>query len=192
MQQFLKKNLSTLLLLALFALLLFNPGAKAFVLKNLLRTGIFNAGSNRLNSAAPLPDLVFTDAGGAAINTGLLKGKVIFINFWASWCPPCIAEMGSINALYSKLRSDPHFIFIMVDADSDLSAAAAFMAKHGYDLPVYRVAGPVTANLYSGSLPTTIIIDTNGALAQKHEGIANYDTHEMEQFMHSLLLTASR
>ena len=100
--------------------------------------------------------------------------------------------MGSINALYSKLKNDSRFVFILVDADGHLPAAAAFMAKHGYDLRVYRSAGPVSADLYSGSLPTTLIIDTNGNQVQKHEGIANYDTRNMEQFMRSLALTAVR
>ncbi len=193
MQQFLKKNLSTILILAVFALLLFNPGAKAFVLKAFMLTGVFNAGTAkdpaRSNSKA-IP-LVFADSNGTRINTAELRGKVLFINFWATWCPPCIAEMGSINALYNKLKADPQFIFILVDADSDLPAAAAFMKKHGYDLPVYRVTGPVPENLYGGSLPTTIIIDAKGVMVQRHEGIANYDTRSMESFMQSLAMPSS-
>ncbi len=193
MQQFLKKNLSTILILAVFALLLFNPGAKAFVLKAFMLTGVFNAGTAkdpaRSNSKA-IP-LVFADSNGTRINTAELRGKVLFINFWATWCPPCIAEMGSINALYNKLKADPRFVFILVDADSDLTAATAFMEKHGYDLPLYRVAGPVSEKVFGGSLPTTLIIDAKGVLVRKHEGIANYDTRKMESFMQSLILPAA-
>lgn len=194
MQQFLKKNLSTILILAVFALLLFNPGAKAFVLKTLMLTGVFNAGTAKepAHSNSKAIPLVFADSKGTRINTAELKGKVLFINFWAAWCPPCIAEMGSINALYNKLKADPRFIFIMVDADSDLPAAGAFMTKHGYNLPVYRVAASVPADLYGGSLPTTLIIDASGVLVQKHEGIARYDTRNMELFMQSLALPAAQ
>ena len=195
MQQFLRKNISTIILLAVLALLLFNPGAKAFVLKALLRTGVFNAGTGKVNDgndAKLIPNLAFADRSGTGTYTDSMRGKVIFINFWATWCAPCIAEMGSINALYNKLKSDPRFVFILADADSDLPAAAAFMKKYGYDLPVYRVAGPVPADLYGGSLPTTIIIDAKGMLVQKHEGIANYDTRSMELFMQSLAPPAAR
>jgi thiol-disulfide isomerase/thioredoxin len=195
LQQLLKKNLSSIILLAVLAVLLFSPNAKALLLKALLGTGVFNASTAKetdAGKAALVPPILFAGIDGQAINTAELHGKVVFINFWASWCPPCIAEMGSINALYSKLKSDSRFVFILVDADGHLPAATAFMAKHGYDLRVYSSAGPVSGDLYSGSLPTTLIIDTNGNLVQKHEGIANYDTRNMEQFMRSLALTAVR
>lgn len=189
MQQFLRKNISTLLLLAVLLLLLFNPGAKAVVLKTLMRTGIFNAragkDSSLSHSRTAIP-LEFTGSNGIPVNTAALRGKIVFINFWATWCPPCIAEMGAVNSLYNKLKSDPHFVFMLVDADGDLVSAGAFMKKHGYNLPVYRVSGPVPSALYSGTLPTTLIIDTSGVVVQRHEGIANYDTQKMEAFMKSL------
>jgi thiol-disulfide isomerase/thioredoxin len=189
LQQFFRKHFSTLILLLLAGIVLFSPNAKAFVLKALLGTGVLNARTEkeqREDSSAARMGLVFTDAKGDTFNTAALRGKVVFINFWATWCPPCIAEMGSINALYNKLKTDPRIVFIMADADSNLPAAASFMQKHQYDLPVYRVAGALPANLFTGTLPTTLIIDANGKLVQKHGGIANYDTPAMLDFLKGL------
>ena len=163
------------------------PNAKAFMLKGLLRTGLFNASTKKealSNSSEPI-NLLFTDKNGNRINTNDLKGKTIFINFWATWCPPCIAEMGSINSLYNKLKSDPRVVFILVDADGNLSQSSVFMEKRQYNLPVYSIAGAVPDSLFSGTLPTTIIIDAGGKLVQKHEGIANWDTDKVIQFLTS-------
>ena len=61
------------------------------------------------------------------------------------------------------------------------------MKKNNYDLPVYGIISSVPENIFSGTLPTTIIIDAKGNIVQKHEGIANYDTKAMVEFLNSLL-----
>jgi len=189
--QYIQKNWLTFLLTALLAVLLLVPGAKAVFLKAMLGTGLFNAGTKTATSnkgIAAMAPLSFTDKNGSTLNTVDLKGKVIFINFWATWCPPCVAEMGSVNALFNKLKNDPHFVFILADADNNLSHSTDFMNKHQYNLPVYTITGPIPENIFSGTLPTTLIVDTRGQLVQKHEGMANYDTQAMLQFLTSLLI----
>ena len=173
MRQYLKKNGSFILMLMALAVLLFVPNAKAFVLKGLLHTGIFNAAAKKENFPAVNNDIAtlsFIDKTGNRLLAADLKGKIIFINFWATWCPPCIAEMGSIQSLYSKLQNDARFVFVMVDADNNFPQSMAFMQAQQYSLPVYQVTGPVSANLFSGTLPTTLIIDAQGRLVKKHEG----------------------
>ncbi len=167
--------------------LLFVPAAKALFLQGLMKTGIFNASAKKeTGNSQALASFSFTDNNNNILSTADLRGKVIFINFWATWCPPCIAEMGSINALYTKLKDNPHIVFILADADGNLQQATAFMQKHQYSLPVYASTGVIPQLLYSGTLPTTIIIDSNGNLAQRHEGIANYDTEAMLAFLKGL------
>ena len=189
MLSLLRKNLSTIVLLVILGIVVFNPEAKALLLKGLLSTGVFNASTQKelpgKNSAA-LANLSFAGTDGQLINTTSLNGQVVFINFWATWCPPCIAEMGAINSLYKQLKNDPRVVFIMVDADSNLPLATAFMKKHGYHLPVYRLTAQLPADLFSGTLPTTLIIDSKGMLVKKHEGIANYDTKAMQEFIREL------
>lgn len=182
-----RKNIVSTLLVAVLLVILFVPNAKAWVLKTLLGTGVFNAGTTRqTEQQAAVEGITFTDATGQLLNTTNLKGKVIFINFWASWCPPCLAEMGSIQSLYDKLKKDNRVVFILADADNNPQLAADFMQKHGYNLPVYQSSSIIPEHLYTGTLPTTLIIDSKGQLVQKHEGIANYDTAEMRNFLLSL------
>ena len=194
MQQLIRKNFLFIALMVLLAVVLLNPNAKAWLLKGLLSSGVFNFDAKKeaaMTTGTAFTSLSFTDKDGNRLNTGDLKGKVIFINFWATWCPPCIAEMGSVNALYNALKTDDRFIFIMADADNDPDKSKAFMSKHHYDLPVYQLAGPVPAGLFTGTLPTTLIIDADGLLVKKHEGVANYDTKEMIDFMKGLALPLS-
>ena len=187
MASWLRKNIISALLVTVMVILLFVPNAKAYFLKGLLGTGLFNAGTTKqTKSPVPVAGILLIDASGRPVNTADLRGKVIFINFWATWCPPCIAEMGSVQALYNTLKNDPRIVFILADADNNPQLATAFMQKHDYDLPVYQLTGQVPENLFSGTLPTTLIIDSKGNLAQQHEGIANYNTHAMRVFLQSL------
>jgi thiol-disulfide isomerase/thioredoxin len=189
LKQLLQKNWSSIVLLLLVLLMLFSPRAKAWVLQTLLRTGVFNASTTTHTpdtGHAPLTSMTFTGTNGILLNTGDLKGKVLFINFWATWCPPCIAEMSGINTLYTQLKDNPQVVFIMVDADNQPPKALAFMQQHGYSLPVYGIAGTIPPAVYAGTLPTTLIIDAKGRVAQQHEGIANYNTPAMKAFLASL------
>jgi len=187
---FIKKNLFTGLWVLLIGVLLFYPPAKIFLLRIFINTGIFNAGTKKetnLSKDSAAVNLSFSNQNGLKINTTDLRGKVIFINFWATWCPPCVAEMSTINSLHNKFKDDPRFIFILADTDNNLAVSQSFMKKNNYDLPVYGITSSIPENIFSGTLPTTIIIDAKGDIVQKHEGIANYDTEGMRTFLHSLL-----
>ena len=188
MLSFLRKHFSTLLLASAIVVLVAVPGAKAFVLKGILRTGLLNAAGHKqaIANTADLSAVTFINAQGVPISLAALKGKVVVINSWATWCAPCVAEMGGLNALYNKLKADDRFVFIMADADNDLAAASAFMTSRHYQLPVYQAANADASALLGTTLPTTIIIDREGRLRQKHEGIANYDNEEMKKFLLSL------
>jgi thiol-disulfide isomerase/thioredoxin len=189
LKPFIKKNFFTAVWVLLLGVLLLYPPAKISLLRLLINTGIFNAGTKKktnISKEALLPNLFFIDQNGIKQDTADLKGKVIFINFWATWCPPCVAEMGSVNALYNKLKDDPRFVFIIADTDNNLTQSISFMKKNKYDLPVYGLASSIPESLFTGTIPTTLIIDAKGNIVQKHEGIANYDTEGMVTFLQSL------
>ncbi|MFD2146081.1 TlpA family protein disulfide reductase [Mucilaginibacter antarcticus] len=112
-----------------------------------------------------------------------LKGKVVFINFWATWCPPCIAEMTSINDLHQQFKADQNIIFLMVDADHAFNKSVPFMEKHQYGLSVYAATSNVPASIYNGSLPTTVILDKEGRLVFHHEGAADYTNSKFINYL---------
>lgn len=105
-----------------------------------------------------------------------LKGKVVFVNNWASWCPPCIAEMPSIQELKGKLKGT-EVEFVMVSFDEDREKAMKFMTKRKFDFKVY-FPGQEYPYVIS-SIPATFIIDKNGKTVIEHVGMADYRSDEI-------------
>lgn len=124
----------------------------------------------------------FIDEKGETISLKSLKGKVVFINFWATWCPPCIAEIPSIQKLFNETQGE-EIIFLMVDIDGDYSKANNFMLNKGYSLPVYTLASSVSKDIYKGSTPTTVILDKSGKIIHHHVGLANYGNKDFVEFI---------
>ncbi len=122
---------------------------------------------------------------GEKVNLEEFRGKVVFLNFWATWCPPCIAEMPGINNLYEEMKNE-NIEFIMLSFDREFEKAKHFREKKGYDFEIYRPAGPVPAVYSSNSLPTTYVIDAKGNLALTHLGMGNFDTTEFKDFLKEL------
>lgn len=114
------------------------------------------------------------------------KGKVIFMNFWATWCPPCIAEMPGIDALYKTTASED-IVFLMISLDEDFSKAEKFVEKKGYDFPVYKVRSQIPIPLRSQSIPTTFIIAPDGNIAATHKGMADYNNPKVKDFLQELV-----
>lgn len=113
------------------------------------------------------------------------KGKVIFINFWATWCPPCIAEMPGIDALYKSVGSE-NIVFLMISRDEDFSKAERFVERKKYGFPVYKVRGQIPLALRSQSIPATFIIAPDGSIAASHKGMADYNNAKVRNFLKGL------
>ena len=160
-------------------LLLFNSDVNAWVLRQMISVGLFNAEINKKSVAATGHNgFRFLNANGSESSTDDLKGKVVFINFWATWCPPCVAEMPSLNALYGKLKNDPGVVFLFINEDDDYTKAAAYLKRKGFLLPVVRRHGQVPKEIFSGTLPTTVVLNKEGRIVLKKEGLANYNTED--------------
>lgn len=190
---FTASNILTLAFIIFILALLIKPAFKAYVLQGMMKIGLFQpdipdtAGEeSSIHSLEVTAGILFKDSLGNLVRLEEQKGKVIFINFWATWCPPCIAEMPSIEKLYNRFKNNPNILFIMADADNDFKKASAFMIKNDYQLPVYTIAGNLPSTIYSGTLPTTVIIDKSGKIVFSHEGIADYGNAEMIGFLEKM------
>lgn len=184
-------NIITFILVLVTVAMLIFPQVKATFIQGLMKIGLFQPGISKTNQTGSVPvqypSVSFVDAQGALLNTQDMTGKIVFINFWATWCPPCIAEMPSLNELYVKFKDNPNFIFLTVDADADWQKSKDFIAKHQYQLPVYIAQSEVPRDWYEGSLPTTLVLDKKGGIAYKHIGAADYSSSKFFAFVEELL-----
>lgn len=131
-------------------------------------------------------EFYFSDRSSSVSSLKEFEGKVVFLNIWATWCPPCIAEMPSIQALYEDMKDNPNVAFVLVSMDEDFEKAKTFMEKREYDLPIYHYRTKAPGTYQSTVIPTTYVISADGKLALEKRGLAKYDTDEFKDFLISL------
>ncbi|WP_336828684.1 TlpA disulfide reductase family protein [Sphingobacterium multivorum] len=138
------------------------------------------------DTATTTQELSFKDKEGKVLQLSALKGKVVFINFWATWCPPCIHELPSIDQLRQSLKDNKDIVFLMVDVDGDMEKSSAFMAENKYDLPLYIAAGEIPAEFLGQSIPTTVILDKAGKIVERLEGSRDYGAPEIKKALEDI------
>ena len=154
----------------------------------LLATGIFQPDTELVESEykkAQLNFPVYTSEGNR-ISLDDFEGKTIFMNVWATWCPPCIAEMPNIQGLYEQLENDPDIVFIMLSLDEDHEKARAFMERKEFTMPIYFPAGRMPGVYSSTVVPTTYVISPEGYIVSEKRGMAKYNTEGFRDFLLSL------
>jgi len=136
---------------------------------------------------APKLDVVDVRSG-QAIDITHLKGKVILVNFWASWCPPCKEEMPSIEALYKEIMKNDAFRMITILYKDDAKTASDYMRANGYTFPLFTDNDGVSAQRYGVTgVPETYLVDKKGALRKRVIGPADWNSTEAKAFINSLL-----
>lgn len=114
-----------------------------------------------------------------------IRDEVVFLNFWATWCPPCVAELSEIQSLYEKWGDRVAFMLV---TNEEPEVVKAFMEKNGYLMPVFYMAGlqPPKALTFN-SFPTTFIISKKGKVVTRKTGSANWDSKATEKIFEELL-----
>ncbi len=186
--QKIKKHWGSIIFYAVILFFVLNTDAKSWVLRQVIATGVLNTA---IKKGAPIKqqagtDFSFSSPEGNTLNSSMLQGKVVFINFWASWCPPCRAEMPSLNSLYLTLKNDNRFVFLFVSEDDDRTKASEYLKKNNFSIPMYY-RNQVSPEMFSGTLPTTIVLDKKGNIVMKHIGLAGYDNEKFITQLKSLL-----
>lgn len=113
-----------------------------------------------------------------------LEGKVVFVNFWATWCPPCIAEMPQLQKLYNDYGNQVEFLFISNEKSGTINA---FMKEQGFTLPAYIPVTQYPNDFETSSIPTTFIINKKGEIVIEKKGVAQWNSTWIRGILDALL-----
>ena len=113
-------------------------------------------------------------ADGKEVNLSSLNGKVLFINLWATWCPPCVAEIPSIERLYQDFSNRDDVAFLLISLDRSPDAAKRFVESKGLRAPVYFSKAQPPLSFRADGIPLTIIVRKNGTQEERHEGFKDW------------------
>ena len=138
-----------------------------------------------------VPNFTFPDINGREVSLSSQRGKVVLVNVWATWCPPCRREMPSMQRLYEKFKGK-NFEILAVSIDSEGRAAVEpFMRKMNLTFPALLDPGETIRPLYGiTGVPESFIIDQQGILVEKIIGPINWATPEVFRFIQDLILKA--
>lgn len=148
-----------------------------------LATGLMQpeADENTLQASYQM-DLI--SLGDQEISLEEFKGKTIFINFWATWCPPCVAEMPDVENLYQDMGEE--VVFVMISLDRERQKAVDFIDRKGFEMPVYFLESNLPDVYNVSSIPTTYVISPEGEIVLTRHGMAKYNTDDFKSFLRGL------
>ena len=123
-------------------------------------------------------------ANASNVNLGSLKGKVILINHWATWCPPCRAEMPSLKNLYKDYSNNVEFLFL---TSEDKSKVDKFYQDNNYEFPTYNLLSNPPKQITTRSLPATFILDKKGKVVLAEIGAADWNNSKVRKLLDKLI-----
>ena len=136
---------------------------------------------------APPVDFKLKDIKGKSVRLSDFRGKVVFLNFWATWCPPCKYEMPSMQKLYDKLRHK-NFAMVAVDLQEPVSRVRDFIKKYELSFTVLLDSkGDVGRQFGILSIPSTFILDKEGGIIGKIFGPREWDGKEAVDLFEHLM-----
>ena len=140
----------------------------------------------------PTPALEVQTIKGAPVSLKALQGQVVVVNFWASWCEPCMAEMPSLARLGERMKGKP-FRLVTVNYAESREKIDLFLAKTGLDLPVVADHQGDAADAWGvGGLPMTFVVDKSGRVRYRSFGERNWDSGESVDRIEKLLAEKPR
>jgi cytochrome c biogenesis protein CcmG, thiol:disulfide interchange protein DsbE len=155
--------------LALLVTLLFVPGC--------------DRGTHPSQTGHPAPDFTVSD-GATTVHLGNYRGRIVLLNFWATWCGPCVEEVPSLLELH---RDRPDLAILAVSIDKDPDAYRSFLARRHVNLITVRDPGQKVARLYHSEMwPETYVIDRQGVIRRKFIGAQDWDSPEIRNYLKSL------
>jgi len=128
---------------------------------------------------------IVRDLDGRTLDLRELRGEVVFLNFWATWCGPCVAEMPSIQRLHDQIAGDG--VRFVVVSDEDPETVRRFRREKGFTFPIYIRDGALPGIFSVSAIPTTFVLDRNDQVVFRHSGSARWDADTSVAFLRRLL-----
>lgn len=155
----------------------------------MLWTGLFDAeteevtttdGPTLTENAYNMP---LTTPEGKQVQLSDFKGKVLFVNIWASWCPPCVAEMPTIETLYNNVSDNPDIKFLLISMDEKQKDAVDFMEGKDFPMTYYFPDSGMPSVFQSPYIPATYVVSKEGQIIYNHGGIADYSSDSFREWL---------
>lgn len=145
--------------------------------------------SQEFNISPQAKQWEISELSGKTVQFEQLLNKPVFVNFWATWCPPCNAELPGIHDLYEQYKNKVNFVFLSNEAPNTIQS---FILKHQYqDMPFYRYNG-IPKDFYSNSIPVTYIISEKGKVVLEKKGAARWNSDRVKTLLNQLLNATSQ
>jgi thiol-disulfide isomerase/thioredoxin len=158
------------------------PDGRILLQRGLLMTGVF--GSVERNASVEVSSESWqwelSDRKGQYARLEDFKGKPIFLNFWATWCPPCNAELPYIVETIEESKAD--VVFLLVTSESP-EKVEAFLTRKQLDIPVYFMHNYPGSELEAPALPTTFVIDADGRVIHRSKGMRKWSAEELNAML---------
>jgi len=164
----------------LLIVLLVVIGGGAYIYSNMPSTATVVAGD-------VAPDFTLQDTKGKTVTLSELRGKVVMVNFWATWCPPCIEEMPSMERL-NKFMAEENFVMLAINTEKDgRTVVPAFLKKTPYDFPIlYDDQGTVQQQYGVYKFPESFIVGKDGTVVEKIIGPLDWSSPKTVAYLKSL------
>lgn len=182
-----KSQRSNLIFIIVFSIIFFTPlRGYIQVFVSQIKMSVFSPSIENVESRVKLANYNWNLKG---INTEDFrfidaKEKVILINFWATWCPPCRAEMLSFQKLYIDYKDDVVFLFL---TNEESHIVKKYLDKKGFDLPSYNQYSNTPQEFQVSSIPATYIIDRKGSIVIDKVGPADWDSDKIRDLLNELM-----
>ena len=140
-------------------------------------------------ASAPAVSIAFED--GTVTPLARYAGKVVLIDFWASWCAPCARSFPALDGLYREFH-DQGLEVVAVNVDEDRRAAQAFLAKHPHVMPIgFDPKGSLPSAFHAEAMPASFLVDHSGVIRYSHAGFTDTTLDAYRREIHGLLLEAA-
>jgi len=182
-----KKLTPSNIIFAIFIVLLIIPQTRTAIQvgMNKIKVQLFSPSTLDVEDQTQLKPFAYQiqDLEGVSSRVEIGHGKVVFLSYWATWCPPCIAELPSIQELYNDYSDQIDFVLL---TNEDPEVIQAFLEKKAYNLPVFIPQMQTPEKLYERSIPTNYIIDKKGKIIIKETGATDWNSQKVREVLDGL------